>query len=84
MITSLSHHVEANVLDQKDECLHVAAVRILVEEIDTLLEVPPNMDFSGTYVYIYTHIILFTLAIFIRTTMQITTTHKSHLTQLGR
>ena len=52
MITSLSHHVEANVLDQKDECLHVAAVRILVEEIDTLLEVPPNMDFSGTYVYI--------------------------------
>ena len=49
-MTSLSHHVEASAVDLKGECLHIAASRIIMEEIDSLLELSPNMDFSGMYI----------------------------------
>ncbi len=53
-MTSLSHHVEASALDLKDECLHIAAARIITDEIDIVLEVSPSMDFSGKYLHFYT------------------------------
>ncbi|SMN01210.1 hypothetical protein SPONL_1863 [uncultured Candidatus Thioglobus sp.] len=39
--------MEACALGPEDECLHIAASRIIVEEIDTVLDVSPNMDFNG-------------------------------------
>lgn len=78
LIISLSHHVETGSLNIKDECIHIRASKIIMEEVDTLLDISPNMDYIGKET---DH---FVPCIFQDILVQITTTHRHHLSKLGR
>ena len=52
LISGLSTHVKGCYEDLcKDECLHIAAARCNVEEIDAVHALSPDTDFSGRYLY---------------------------------
>lgn len=48
---SLSHHVIATSFSDlcQDECLHIAAMRYITEEIDATHGISPDLDFTGDY-----------------------------------
>lgn len=48
LVSSLSHHVKACYEELcKDECLHIAAARCIIEQIDAVHAISPDIDFCG-------------------------------------
>ena len=44
---NLGHHVITDTDLTQDECLHITAARSIVEQIDTVHEISPSIDFTG-------------------------------------